>query len=153
MSARSAGILLFRRRPGGLEVFLVHPGGPFWARKDDGAWSIAKGEIEDGEDALEAARRELTEETGAVAVGHAFPLGELQQNRGKRVIAWAVEGDFDPSSLCSNPFSCEWPPGSGQTRTFPEVDRCAWFGLEEARRKVLPGQVDFIDRLVAAIGA
>jgi predicted NUDIX family NTP pyrophosphohydrolase len=144
----SAGILLVRRREHGLEVFLVHPGGPFWARKDLGAWSIPKGEIAEGEDPLAAARRELQEETGFTFDGDARPLTPLRQPSGKTVIAFAVEGDCDPAALRSNLFSMEWPPKSGQHAEFPEVDRGAWFPLEEARAKILKGQAPFLDELL-----
>jgi predicted NUDIX family NTP pyrophosphohydrolase len=143
----SAGILLYRSTPSGLEVLLVHPGGPFWARRDRGAWSIPKGEVDEGEDLLAAARRELREETGFSAEGRALPLGEVRQRGGKRVHAWAVEGDADPVALESNTFELEWPPRSGRVRSFPEVDRAAWFGLEEARERILSGQVPFLDAL------
>jgi predicted NUDIX family NTP pyrophosphohydrolase len=131
---------LFRRRPGSLEVLLVHPGGPFWARKDDGAWSIPKGEIDDDEDALAAARREVAEETGARPSGPFIPLAPLQQSGGKIVHVWAVESDFDPSSLSSNLFEMEWPPRSGRRRSFPEVDRAGWFDLATASQKILASQ-------------
>ena len=147
MPKTSAGLLLFRETSGGLEVLLVHPGGPFWSRKDDGAWSIPKGEFEEGEDPLEAARREFEEETGASARGEAIPLGSLRQSGGKIVHAWAVRGDFDPALLKSNTFLLEWPPKSGRMREFPEVDRADWFPLDAARRKILKGQAGFLDAL------
>ena len=128
----SAGILLFRRRPGGVEVLLVHPGGPFWAKKDEGAWSIPKGEAEPGEDLLAVARREFREETGAALEGAVLDLGGVKQKGGKTVVAWAAEGDFDPASLTSNTFAMEWPPRSGKRAEFPEVDRAAWFDLATA---------------------
>jgi predicted NUDIX family NTP pyrophosphohydrolase len=149
MPKLSAGLLVYRRNDRGLEVLLVHPGGPYWAKKDDGAWSIPKGEYEPDEDPLEVALREFEEEIGkrppdpAAAVS----LGELRQRSGKIVSAWTVEGDVDVSDVQSNTFEMEWPPRSGRTREFPEVDRAAWFGLEEARRKLLPGQLGFIGRL------
>ena len=149
MAKTSAGLLLFRETSGGLEVLLVHPGGPFWSRKDDGAWSLPKGEFEAGEDPLAAARREFEEETGAAADGEAIPLGSLRQPGGKTVHAWAVRGDFDPDLLRSNTFLREWPPKSGRMREFPEVDRAGWFPLETARRKILKGQAGFLDRLEA----
>lgn len=149
----SAGLLLYRRGPGGLAVLLVHPGGPFWARKDLGAWSIPKGEVGEGEGDLDAARREFREETGFPAAGDAFALGEVRQRNGKIVRAWAVEGDADPSALVSNTFSLEWPKGSGRIREFPEVDRAAWFDLAEARLRLLPAQTAFLDALEAAAGA
>lgn len=136
----SAGLLPFRTPDGRVEVFLVHPGGPFWARKDDGAWSIAKGEYGPGEDPLAAARREFTEETGFVAEGNVTPLGRVTQKGGKEVVAWAFEGDFDPALLKSNTFELHG-------RSYPEVDRAAWFDLETARRKLLPSQVPFLDAL------
>lgn len=141
MPRRSAGILLYRRRQGGVEVLLVHPGGPFWAGKDDGAWSIPKGEYEPGEDPLAAARREFAEETGSRAPeGEASALGAFRQSSAKIVDVWAIEGDFDPATLNSNTFTLEWPPRSGRTREVPEVDRAAWFTLDEAERKLLKGQ-------------
>ena len=153
MPKTSAGLLLFRRAPAGLEVLLVHPGGPFWQGKDLGAWSIPKGEIGPDEDPLAAARREFREETGFERSGPAVPLGQLRQPGGKLVHAWALEGDADPSELSSNSFSMEWPRGSGRLQAFPEVDRAEWFGLAEARRRILPGQAPFLDRLEAAAGA
>ena len=154
MAARSAGILLFRRRPSGPEVLLVHPGGPFWSRRDEGAWSIPKGEHDEGEDALAAARREFAEETGTVLPpGELIELGEVRQRSGKRVAAWAAEGDLDPAAVVSNTFTLEWPPRSGRTQEFPEVDRAGWFGAEEARRRLLPAQVPFVERLLAHLDA
>jgi predicted NUDIX family NTP pyrophosphohydrolase len=149
MPVRSAGILLYRRSAGPLELLLVHPGGPYWARKDDGAWSIPKGEHADGEDALDCARREFEEETGTVPpVGALVPLGEVRQRSGKRVSAWAAEGDLDADAVRSNTFSVEWPPRSGQTQEFPEVDRAGWFAPDDARRALVPAQAAFVDRLV-----
>lgn len=147
----AAGLLLFRRRSAGLEVLLAHPGGPFWARKDLGAWSIPKGEIDPGEDPVAAARREFREEIGLDVSGPMFPLGERKQPGGKLVKIWAAEGDFEPSQLRSNTFELEWPKGSGRVRTFPEVDRAQWFELPEARRYILPGQAPFLDALVAVL--
>jgi predicted NUDIX family NTP pyrophosphohydrolase len=144
----SAGILLFRRKDTDIEVFLVHPGGPYWAKKDWGAWSIPKGEYEDGEDPLAAACREVQEETGLVCLGGFIPLGEVKQRGGKKVVAWAMEGDIDPSSLVSNTFSIEWPPRSGKHIQAPEVDRGEWFSLAEARRRILGAQVEFLDALM-----
>ena len=146
---RSAGILLHRRSgDGALEVLLVHPGGPFWAKKDLGAWSIPKGEYQDGEDALAAARREFAEELGSPAAdGELVALGEVRQKSGKVVSAWALEGDIDADAVTSNTFTMEWPPRSGRTREFPEVDRAAWFGLDEARERILPAQAPLLDRL------
>jgi predicted NUDIX family NTP pyrophosphohydrolase len=153
---RSAGILLYRDRGCGAElrVLLVHPGGPFWAKKDEGAWSIPKGEYDEGGDPLAVARREFEEELGRPApAGDVIDLGELVQPSRKRVTAFAVEGDFDPSSLRSNLFELEWPPRSGRMQSFPEVDRAAWFTPDEARAKILPGQRPFIDRLLERLGA
>jgi predicted NUDIX family NTP pyrophosphohydrolase len=142
----SAGILVFRRNDG-LEVLLAHPGGPFWAHKDDGSWSIPKGEL-DGENPLQAARREFEEETGEpLPDGELRPLGEIRQASGKVVHAWAVEGDLDATTLRSNLFEMEWPPRSGRTARFPEIDRFEWFDAENARRKINPAQREFIDRL------
>jgi len=148
MPTRSAGILLYRLTSGAPEVLLVHPGGPFWARKDEGAWSIPKGETGDGEDPVDAARREFAEETGStLPLESLVALGEIRQKSGKRVSAWAAEGDLDPDTVRSNTFEMEWPPRSGRTREFPEVDRAAWFGLAEARRRLIPAQAEFVDRL------
>jgi predicted NUDIX family NTP pyrophosphohydrolase len=147
MPKLSAGLLLFRKSPH-LEVFLVHPGGPFWARKDDGAWSIPKGEYSIHEEALQAAKREFHEETGISVDGDFVPLGELKQPGGKIVTAWALEKDVDAALVTSNTFSIEWPPKSGKTQEFPEIDRAAWFPIAMARTKLLKGQVAFIDRLV-----
>jgi predicted NUDIX family NTP pyrophosphohydrolase len=148
---RSAGLLPFRRGPGGLEVLLVHPGGPFWARRDEGAWSLPKGEIEPGEEPLAAAQREVEEETGFRLGGPAIPLGEVTQRGGKRVVAWAVECELDPAAIRSASFVLEWPPRSGHVREFPEVDRAAWFGLAEARRRLLASQAPFLDALVRVV--
>jgi predicted NUDIX family NTP pyrophosphohydrolase len=151
---RSAGLLLYRGPAAGVEVLLVHPGGPAWARRDLGAWSIPKGEYEDGEEPLAAARREFAEELGSPAPdGDAHDLGEIRQKSGKRVRAWALAGDLDPGTVASNTFTIEWPPRSGRTEEFPEVDRAQWFGPEEARGKLNPAQAELIDRLLAAIGA
>jgi predicted NUDIX family NTP pyrophosphohydrolase len=145
---RSAGILLYRLRPGGPEVLLVHPGGPFWARKDLGAWSIPKGEIGPDEDPLAGALRELAEETGSeLELGELVELGEVRQRSGKRVQAWAAEADLDADAVRSNTFELEWPPHSGRTQEFPEVDRAAWFGLEEAAERLLPAQLPLLERL------
>jgi predicted NUDIX family NTP pyrophosphohydrolase len=149
----SAGILLYRRGGARIEVLLVHPGGPFWRRKDTGAWSIAKGEIAEGEDLLAAALREFHEETGFAAGGTAVPLGRVRQTGGKVVHAWAVEGDADPAALESNTFEMEWPPRSGRRQSFPEVDRAAWFDLEEAGRRIIPAQIAFLDALVAEVSS
>jgi predicted NUDIX family NTP pyrophosphohydrolase len=152
--SRSAGLLPFRHRHGVLEVFLVHPGGPFWARRDAGAWSLAKGEYGPAEDPLEAAKREFQEETGFSAEGEGefLPLGEIRQPGGKQVTAWAFRGDFDPALLRSNRFTLEWPPRSGRLREFPEVDRGAWFTLAEARRRVNPGQRPLLEALHRLVG-
>jgi predicted NUDIX family NTP pyrophosphohydrolase len=152
MKKRSAGILMYRRAGPELQVLLVHPGGPFWARKDLGAWSIPKGEYEEGEEPLAAAKREFREELGAELEGAFVDLGSLVQPSRKEVIAWAVEGDFWITELKSNTFELEWPPKSGKRRQFPEVDRAEWFGLKDARRKILRGQVEFVDRLMAHVG-
>ena len=147
----TAGLLLYRRR-GELEVFLVHPGGPFWAKKDLGAWSLPKGEISEGEELLHAARREFTEETGFAIDGEFRPLDPLKQSGGKVVHAWAIEGDCDPSQVRSNLFSMEWPPKSGKTQEFPEVDRAAWFTIAEARQRIIASQSGFLDQLIALLG-
>jgi predicted NUDIX family NTP pyrophosphohydrolase len=147
---RSAGILLYRRRAGELEVLLVHPGGPFWASKDLGAWSIPKGEHDADEDARACALRELEEETGsAPSPGELTELGEVRQKSGKVVEAWALEGDLDPATIRSNTFMMQWPPRSGQMKEFPEVDRAEWFGLAAARERINPAQAAFLDRLAA----
>jgi predicted NUDIX family NTP pyrophosphohydrolase len=149
MPVRSAGILLFRHAAAGPEVLLVHPGGPFWARRDEGAWSIPKGEHADGEEPVDCARREFAEETGsALALEALVPLGEVRQRSGKRVAAWAVEGDLDPETVRSNTFELEWPPRSGRRQEFPEIDRAAWFDADTARRKLTTAQVTFVDRLL-----
>ena len=152
MAKKSAGLLLYRAPLGRTEVFLVHPGGPFWARKDDGAWSIPKGECEEGEDPLTAAKREFGEELGKEPTGLFWKLGELIQPSKKIVTAWAVEGEFDIRDLKSNLFEMEWPPRSNQRRAFPEVDRAQWFTPTDARRKILPGQLGFIDLFLKRIG-
>ena len=144
---RSAGILLYRRRNGELEVFLVHPGGPFWARKDLGAWSLPKGEVDEGEEPLAAALREFTEETGFRVDGDFRELRPQRQKSGKTILAWAVEGDCDPAELRSGTFSMEWPPRSGKHQEFPEADRGAWFPLEQARQRIIAGQAPFLDEL------
>lgn len=153
MPKTSAGLLLHRTTGRGLEVLLVHPGGPFWRRRDLGAWSIPKGEVSEGEDPLAAARRELAEETGFTADGAAVALGRVRQPGGKIVHAWAIEADVDPVALRSNTFELEWPKGSGRMQSFPEVDRAAWFDLAEARRRLLAGQRPFLEALIAALGA
>jgi predicted NUDIX family NTP pyrophosphohydrolase len=143
----SAGLLLFRRRPGGPKVLLGHPGGPFWSKKDEGAWTIPKGLIAPGETPLAAARREFAEETGHRPRGRAIALGEARQPGGKLVRIWAVEEDWDAGNLRSNSFEMEWPPRSGRRQQFPELDRAQWFDLAEARVKILKGQTVFLDRL------
>ena len=150
---RSSGILLYRHRDGGeTEFLLVHPGGPYWSKKDDGAWSIPKGGIEGEEDSRAAALRELAEELGPGAPdldsAELVDLGSIRQRAGKVVDAWAAEGDFDPAGLDSNTFEMEWPPKSGREVEFPEVDRADWFDLESARQKLLPAQAEFLDRLL-----
>jgi predicted NUDIX family NTP pyrophosphohydrolase len=150
MPRTAAGLLLYRHTAAGPQVLLAHLGGPFWASRDLGAWSIPKGEVAPGEELLAAARREFREETGLEPSGVPFPLGQVRQPGGKVVHAWALEGDFDPRSLRSNTFSVEWPKGSGRTRDFPEVDRAAWFDLDEARCRILPAQVPLLDVLAAS---
>lgn len=148
---RSAGILLFRRGGGEVEFLLVHPGGPFWAKKDAGAWSIPKGQIEDEEEPRACAVRELEEELGKAPdldPEQLIELGSIKQKAGKVVEAWAAEADFDPATLASNTFAMEWPPRSGNQQEFPEVDRAEWFDLETARNKILPAQAEFLDRLL-----
>jgi predicted NUDIX family NTP pyrophosphohydrolase len=145
---RSAGVLLYRFRDRRLEVLLAHMGGPFWANKDDGGWSLIKGEYDEEEDPFAAACREFLEETGSSApAGPALGLGELRQPSGKRITAWAIEGEFDPASVHSNTFTIEWPRGSGMQRAFPEIDRAAWFDTHTARTKLVSGQVPFIEAL------
>jgi predicted NUDIX family NTP pyrophosphohydrolase len=150
---QSAGIVLHRRRGGQVEVLLVHPGGPFWARRDAGAWSIPKGEHEPDEEPLAAARREFEEELGtAPPDGPPLELGEIRQKGGKVVRAWRLEGDLDPAGVVSNTFELEWPPRSGRRLQVPEVDRAEWFSLEEARRRINPAQVELLQRLAEAVG-
>lgn len=152
-SRRSAGILLYRRMPdGGAEVLLGHPGGPLWANRDEGVWSVPKGEYEPDETAWAVARREFEEETGSPAPeGEPIDLGEIRQKGGKLVIAYALEGDLDPTTAHSNTFEFEWPPRSGQSITIPEIDRVAWFAPDEARRRIKESQIPLVDRLVAAL--
>jgi predicted NUDIX family NTP pyrophosphohydrolase len=148
VAQRSAGLLLYRVRQGRPEVLIAHMGGPYWANKDEGAWSIPKGEYSDDEDAFAAARREFEEELGSPPPdGPALPLGEVRQSSGKLVVAWAVEGDFDPSDIRSNLFALEWPPRSGRTAEFPEIDRAEWVDLPTAKRKLVKGQVKLIEVL------
>jgi predicted NUDIX family NTP pyrophosphohydrolase len=151
MPKLSAGIVLFRRAPTGLEVMLVHPGGPFWAKKDEGAWSIPKGLADEGEDLLAAAKREFLEETGMAVVGEFLDLGSYRQSSGKTIVAWACEGEFDPASLKSNTFSLEWPPRSGRMAEFPEVDRAAWYSIDEGLAKINKGQRPIITALVPSV--
>jgi predicted NUDIX family NTP pyrophosphohydrolase len=153
MATRSAGLLVYREAGEGVEILIVHPGGPFWAKKDDGAWSVPKGEIEPGDDPLETAIREFAEELGTDPpdARGAVALGELRQPSGKIVAAWALRGDLDASDVRSNTFTMEWPPRSGRTAEFPEVDRAGWFSLDAARTKLLRGQVPFVDRLASTL--
>jgi predicted NUDIX family NTP pyrophosphohydrolase len=148
----SAGLLMFRRPGGALEVLLAHPGGPFWRSRDAGAWTIPKGEFADPEQAADAAQREFAEETGFAVTPPLLPLGDIVQKSGKRVSAWAFEGECDPEQLRCNEFELEWPPRSGRTQRYPELDRVAWFGVAEARRKLVPAQCAFLDRLEQALG-
>ena len=147
MPRQSAGLLIFRERNGELQVLLAHPGGPFWTRRDDGAWTIPKGEIGSDEDPLAAARREVGEELGWIPEGETLPLRPITQKGGKIVSAWAVEGDWDPTTLRSNTFELESPRGSGRMQGYPEVDRAAWLPLEQARTKILAAQVPLLDEL------
>ena len=154
MAKQSAGLLMYRIRDGEPEVFLVHPGGPFWAKKDKGAWSIPKGEYADDEDPLAAAKREFKEETGIEPGDGPFtPLHPMKQKGGKLVNAWAFQGDCDPASIRSNTFTMEWPPRSGRKASFPEVDRAAWFTLETGREKILQGQIGFLEQLLEILFA
>jgi predicted NUDIX family NTP pyrophosphohydrolase len=147
MAKLSAGLLMYRFRAGQLEVLLGHPGGPFFTNKDLGAWTIPKGLVDEAEDQLAAARREFEEETGTRPEGRFVPLGEVLQKGGKTVVAWAFEGDLDPAAIRSNTFQREWPPRSGRWQTFPEIDRAAFFSIEEARGKINPAQAEFLSRL------
>lgn len=151
--ARSAGVLLYRRRSDGVQVLLGHPGGPYWARKDDGAWMVPKGALEAGEDALEAARREFEEEVGPLPPGTPEPLLTVRQNGGKLVEVFALEGDFNPAELSSELFELEWPPRSGRTRMFPELDRVEWMGLDEAHARILRSQQPLLAALAEKLGA
>jgi predicted NUDIX family NTP pyrophosphohydrolase len=148
MPETSAGIMLYRRTGKALEVLLVHPGGPFWAKKDDGAWTIPKGLYESGEEPEAAARREFAEETGYAPAGEMLDLGSFCQPSGKRIMAFALEGDFEPDRLVSNTFEMEWPPRSGKRQSFPEIDRAGWFGIAAARVKLLKGQVPILEALL-----
>jgi predicted NUDIX family NTP pyrophosphohydrolase len=152
MPAKSAGILVFRRRLHAVEVFLVHPGGPFWAKKDDHAWSLPKGIYDDAEEPLVAAKREFEEETGITVDGRFLPLGEFKQPGGKLVTAYAVESDIDETQVKSNRFEMEWPPKSGRRQSFPEVDRAQWFDVETAAHKVHKGQIPILQALVKQLG-
>ncbi|MBR1218833.1 NUDIX domain-containing protein [Bradyrhizobium sp. U87765 SZCCT0131] len=152
MPVLSAGVLIHRTRDNAVEVLLVHPGGPFWRNRDDGAWSIPKGEIEPGADAEATARREVAEEIGVIIDGPLTPLGEVRQRGGKRVIGFAFAGEVDAEAIRSNTFEMVWPPNSGVTRSFPEIDRARWFDLPSARTKMLDGQRPFLDRLQALLG-
>jgi predicted NUDIX family NTP pyrophosphohydrolase len=150
---QSAGLLLYRIREGSVEVFLVHPGGPYWTKKDSAGWSIPKGEFEEDEDPLQAALREFTEETGLdIPQGEPLPLKPVKQSGYKQVHAWYLRGDLDAAAINSNTFELEWPPKSGRKKIFPEVDKAGWFGLDEAKEKLHKGQVPIIDQLVDALG-
>lgn len=151
-SSASAGLLLYRRIANGVEVFLAHPGGPFWSRRDEGAWTIPKGLIDAGEEPLAAAKREFEEETGIAPDGPFVPLGSIRQKAGKTVHAWAWEGDADAGAIRSNTMRLQWPPGSGRWIEVPEVDRCAWFDAETARVKMNAAQAPLVDRLLQIIG-
>jgi predicted NUDIX family NTP pyrophosphohydrolase len=151
MAQSSAGVLLYRRPGKSLEVLLVHPGGPFWARRDLGAWSIPKGEFDEGEEPAAAARREFAEELGVELEGELSALGEVRQKGGKRVVGFAAEGDFEVTAIRSNTFEMEWPPRSGRKQSFPEIDRAAWFDFEIAREKMIDGQRPFLERLAALL--
>jgi predicted NUDIX family NTP pyrophosphohydrolase len=148
---QSAGILLYRKATNILEVFLVHPGGPFFKNKDEGSWSIPKGEFLDDEEALAAAKREFEEETGQAIDGNFISLGSIKQKSGKTVYAWAIEGDINHETILSNTCEIEWPPRSGKKLTIPEIDRAEWFLIDEAKRKINPAQSELIDRLTALI--
>ncbi|MHB8541481.1 MAG: NUDIX domain-containing protein [Candidatus Acidiferrales bacterium] len=149
MGKISAGLIMYRVRGGKIEVLLVHPGGPFWAKKDTGAWFIPKGEVNPGEDLFAAAKREFAEETGLKAAGKFLELGSIRLKSGKTVTAWAFEGDCDPASIKSNTFSIEWPPRSGKQQKFPEVDRAAFYTIDAAKKKMHPAESEFLTRLTA----
>ena len=151
MSQKSAGIVLYRIQNSSIEVFLVHPGGPYWAKKDDGAWSIPKGEFDENEEPLAAAKREFQEETGIQISGEFIQLNPVKQKGGKRVYAWAVKGDIDPAKIKSNSFEIEWPPRSGKMKSFPEIDKAAWFPLSEAQKKIIEAQSALIKELESKI--
>jgi predicted NUDIX family NTP pyrophosphohydrolase len=150
---KSAGLLLFRQTSGELEVLLAHMGGPYWEKKDEGSWSIPKGEFDESEDPLAAAKREFEEETGTVPAGDFIPLEPLKQPSGKLIYAWALQAEFDPSTLRCNMFSMEWPPKSGKQQEFPEIDRADWLTPENAKRKILKGQAPFLEQLQTILGA
>lgn len=147
MPQKSAGILLYRLQNNILEVLLVHPGGPFWIKKDEGAWTIPKGELNEEEDPLNAAIREMEEETGVAVKGNFIELTPVKQKSGKLVYAWGLEYDLNPTEIKSNTFEIEWPPRSGKKKTFPEVDKAAWFGMDEAKQKINTGQIPLIEEL------
>lgn len=151
MNKKSAGILFYRFQNGWLQVFLVHPGGPFWKNKDDGAWSIPKGEFTQEENALDAARREFEEETGMALAGNFVELGSVKQKSGKIIFAWALKGNINPEHIRSNTFEMEWPPHSGKKQEFPEIDKAHWFTIAEAKEKINPGQVKLIEELTGLI--
>jgi predicted NUDIX family NTP pyrophosphohydrolase len=151
MTKQSAGLLMYRKRGETLQVLLVHPGGPFWDKKDIGSWSMPKGEFSQDEDALKAARREFEEETGFLPTGNFIRVGAIKQPSGKLIHAWAFEGDLDARKIKSNTFSMEWPPQSGKQQEFPEVDRAEWFTIETAREKIIKGQVEFLDELLRVL--
>ncbi len=151
MTKQSAGLLMYRKHGDSVQVLLVHPGGPFWAKKDEGAWSMPKGEFGETDDALKAARREFEEETGFLPTGKFVRLGSIRQPSGKVVHAWAFEGDLDAKKVKSNTFSMEWPPQSGKQQEFPEIDRAEWFSVETAREKISKGQMEFLDELLRII--
>lgn len=153
MAKWSAGLVMYRLKDHGLEVLLVHPGGPYWTGKDDGAWSIPKGEYNESENALEAAKREFLEETGVVPHGEFMPLSTLKQPSGKKITAWAFEGECDASLIKSNTFTIEWPPRSGNQAEFPEVDRAGWFRVDEVVKKLVMGQIGFVEELCRILGA
>ena len=153
MPKKSAGIILFRFTKDQLEVLLVHPGGPFWAKKDLNAWSIPKGEFEDAEDPLDAAKREVQEETGMKLEGKFVELTAVKQKSGKLVLAWALEGNFDPANIQSNEFEMEWPPHSGKKKLFPEVDKAGWFTIEEAVKKIVGGQIPLLKELEGIVSS
>src|SRR5687767_5569992 len=151
MAKKSAGILLYKVEDDLLKIFLVHPGGPFWAKKDNGAWTIPKGEFDDNEDPLNAAKREFEEETGTKLSGKFIALNPVKQKSGKTVYAWALEGDIDPAKIKSNEFEIEWPPGSGKMKSFPEIDKAAWFEANEATKKIIEAQSSLIHQLKAVV--